>query len=154
MPNQQEHQYDLRRFPSKFNGRCRGCGADYAEGDTVLWGKPGGKSATYHDNAACVPRSLTFDETGGSQVPRSHTETPAERVAEAFDGRQVDNNSGGAGHGGHAAHDPNADTMAGTRLLLDKLIGIEQELQTVRAMVVDMGAKLVQLSEKLDGAPF
>lgn len=142
MPNARPHEYDLRRFPSKYAGKCPGCQEWYEEGAMVLWGKPGGKSVTYHDNPDCVPRNLTFDPSGGQQVPRSHTEAPKADVG------------GGHAPGGHAESEPNADSHVGQRLLMAKVDAMNATLRGLQDMVGNLHGKIESIIAAIEKAPF
>lgn len=142
MPNARPHEYDLRRFPSKYAGKCPGCNEWFEVGDKVLWGKPGGeKSVTYHDNPDCVPRNLTFDPSGGVQVPRSHTETPTADV-------------GGGAPGGHAASEPNADSHVGQRLLMAKIDTMNATLRGLQDMIAEQRGMIQSIIAAIEKVPF
>lgn len=152
-----QREYDLRRFPSKFNGKCAGCGEYYDKGDTVLWGKRGDKSTTYHDKASCVPAGVSYDISGGQQVPRSHTETP-----ESPHGFQRAENTQAAGipaagvdvGGGHARQDPEADGRFGTRMLLARFDALESMLESQRQEIAGLRHDIVNLGATIEKAPF
>lgn len=133
------HRYDLRRLESKYNGKCKGCGEYYDEGESVLWGKVDGASMTFH-NERCIPRSLQLS------WPPERAEAEREPAESSRQSREET--------GGHAAVDPQADTHVASRLILDRLEDLRARSETLGGQLSEVRALVVSLGALIEKQPF